>query len=260
MKSEGIINHPSPFTLHPSPFTTYMIFKDIIDGLIDLLYPPRCLLCKSGEKEWICERCIQNIDTSPLPFCYECMKEFFEVPDVCPECNSRKFACSLGFYEDLLKEAICRLKYEGKIVIGERLGTLMFQKFFNFFSPSWFDLILPVPLHKNRIASRGFNQAEILIRTLSYRMEFISSSDILYRKRDTKQQVTIPFDTREKNVKGAFGIRDHNSLKGKNILLVDDVFTTGATAKECSKTLLDSGANRVYLLVLAISTKKWKIF
>jgi predicted amidophosphoribosyltransferase len=61
-------------------------------------------------------------------------------------------------------------------------------------------------------------------------------------------------------VKGAFGIRDHNSLKGKNILLVDDVFTTGATAKECSKTLLDSGANRVYLLVLAISTKKGKIF
>ncbi len=237
-----------------------MIFKDIIDGLTDLLYPPRCLLCKSWEKEWLCETCIQNIDTSPLPFCYECMKEFFEVPHVCPECNSRKFGCSLGFYEDLLKEAICRLKYEGKIVIGDRLGKLMFQKFFYFFSPSSFDLILPVPLHKNRIASRGFNQSEILIRSLSYGRKFSFSSDILYRERDTKQQVTVPFDTRGENVKGAFCVRERNFLKGKNILLIDDVFTTGATAKECSKTLLDGGANRVYLLVLAISTKKGKFF
>ncbi|MEQ8171019.1 MAG: ComF family protein [Candidatus Eremiobacterota bacterium] len=237
-----------------------MIFKDIIDGLIDLLYPPRCLLCKSWEKEWLCEKCIQNIDTSTLPFCYECMKEFFEVPHVCPECNSRKFACSLGFYEDLLKEAIGRLKYEGKIVIGEKLGTLMFQKFFKFFSHDSVELIIPVPLHKNRMASRGFNQSEILIRTLSGRKDFVCSSDILYRNRDTKQQVTVPFDTREKNVKGAFCVRDHSFLKGKNILLVDDVFTTGSTAKECSVTLVDAGANRVYILVLAISTKKSKIF
>lgn len=236
-----------------------MIFKDIIDGLIDLLYPPRCLICKSWKKEWLCEECIQNIDTSPLPFCYECMKEFFEVPDVCPECNSRKFACSLGFYEDILKEAIGKLKYEGKIVIGEKLGTLMFQKFFKFFSPSSFDLILPVPIHKNRRTVRGFNQSEILVRTLSY-SEFTCSSDILYRERDTKQQVAIPFDTREENVRGAFCVRNYNSLKGKNILLVDDVCTTGATAKECSRTLLASGANRVYLLVLAVSTKKAKNF
>lgn len=237
-----------------------MIFKDIINGFIDLLYPPRCLLCKSGGKDWLCEECVQNIDTSPLPFCYECMKEFFDVPDVCPECNSRNFACSLGFYEDILKEAICRLKYEGKIVIGEKLGKLMFQKCFNFFSPSSFDLILPVPLHKSRRTARGFNQAEILIRTLSYRKEFICSSDILYRERDTKQQVTVPFDTREENVRGAFGVRNYNSLKRKNILLVDDVFTTGATAKECSRTLLGYGANRVYIMVLAISTKKMKNF
>jgi ComF family protein len=188
------------------------------------------------------------------------MKEFFEVPDVCPECNSRSFACSLGFYEDILKEAICRLKYEGKIVLGEKLGELMFQKFFKFFPPSSFELILPVPLHKNRRSARGFNQAEILIRTLSYRKEFTCSLDILYRERDTKQQVSIPFDTREKNVRGAFCVRNYTSFKGKNILLVDDVFTTGATAKECSKTLLDSGANRVYILVLAISTKKTKKF
>jgi len=132
----------------------------------------------------------------------------------------------------------------------------MSRKFLIFFRPSSINIILPVPIHPVRMQVRGFNQAEILIRVLSSKCSIEYSFDFLQRVRDTYSQVKLPYDKREENVRDAFEIIDKDfSLRGKNILLIDDVFTTGSTIRECIRVLSKTGVNRVFTMFLA---RSWK--
>ena len=231
------------------------LFKDVIAGFIDLLYPPRCLICDRWVKKWLCDKCIYGIDDSPLPLCYNCKAEFPEIPDICPFCGSFDFICSLGYYEGVLKEAISKLKYGRKLVMGDILGELLTHKFLTYFNPRSIDIIVPVPLHPKRQKARGFNQLECIAKKLSKRASIKYSFDILEKVKDTGSQVSMPHNKRKKNLLGAFQVIKPDFIMDKNILLLDDVFTTGATIGECSRELLEAGAKRIYILVLALSQK-----
>ncbi|MCJ7508243.1 MAG: hypothetical protein MUO85_05870 [candidate division Zixibacteria bacterium] len=115
------------------------------------------------------------------------------------------------------------------------------------------DFLIPVPLHPSRKRKRGFNQSEILALEISQKLSLPTLKDVLKRKKRTKDQTTLNAKEREENVKGAFSIRDEDKILDKQIILVDDVMTTGATLKECARTLVEAGAREIVGLTVAVA-------
>lgn len=113
------------------------------------------------------------------------------------------------------------------------------------------DIILPVPLHPKRLRWRGFNQALVLARVIGRRWQIPVDPFILVRSRETPPQTQLSEKERRKNVRGAFSLNSRKTVKGRIILLVDDVYTSGATVNECSRVLRRAGAKEVYVLTLA---------
>lgn len=232
----------------------------IARGLADFLFPPRCLAC-------------ENIPTSGAPFCADCASRIVMIGDaLCPVCGipyraagADRHLCgecitapppfsiarAFGIYESALMDAIHRFKYKGQIASGDALGDIMASRTYDSLNIAGFDVIMPVPLHRAKLRQRGFNQALILARRVArkYRIpvDFLS----LRRTKPTPAQVDLSGDERRKNVKGAFAVNKKQSVKEKRILLIDDVYTTGSTVKECARALMRAGASEVAVLTLA---------
>ena len=169
-------------------------------------------------------------------------------------------ARAYGLYDRSLRQVIHLLKYRRKTYLAKPLGRLLFSVFTENWNPDQIDIVIPVPLHGGRLRKRGFNQTYQLVRKWSgslclpeppKKFPPIINNEVLFRKRRTKAQVGMTRGERMKNIKGVFGVRDSLLIKEKNVLIVDDVFTTGATAGECAKTLLKHGAAKVDILTLA---------
>jgi len=160
-------------------------------------------------------------------------------------------ARALGRYEGPLQKAIHRWKYEGKTGLSPVFGKWMAERFPHYWDSKCFDLILPVPLHPERLRERGFNQSLLLVRELSRRTGIPYRRNVLQKRSPTLPQVELSGADREKAVRRSFGILSGEVLEGKTVLLVDDVYTTGATVNECSKVLLAAGATRVDVFTLA---------
>jgi ComF family protein len=160
-----------------------------------------------------------------------------------------------GAYEGSLRQAIHRWKYEGKTHLTPFFAEWMATGLKHYWESNSFDLLLPVPLHTRRLRERGFNQALLLVKELSHRIGIPYEKTILQKKRPTIPQVNLSGAEREKGVRGAFDVIGKEELERKSVLLVDDVYTTGATVNECSKVLLRGGAERVGVLTLAHAIK-----
>jgi len=160
-------------------------------------------------------------------------------------------ARSLGTYEGSLQEAIHHWKYEGKTNLTPFFAEWMAEGLKRYWKPDFFDFLIPVPLHTQRLRERGFNQALLLVKELSRRTGIPYRKTILQKKKPTVPQVNLSGAEREKGLRGAFHVVGMEELEGKWVLLVDDVYTTGATVNESSKVLLRGGAKRVDVLTLA---------
>ncbi|MBF0120875.1 MAG: ComF family protein [Desulfobacterales bacterium] len=161
---------------------------------------------------------------------------------------------ALGVYDNSLMKAIHCFKYKGKLQLKLPLSSLLFYTFLKYFKNEKIDIIIPVPLHKKRFRSRGFNQAFLLIQNWTNMLNIIIDRDNLVRKRYTRPQVGLGKIERINNIYEAFTIIDSSIIKDKKILLIDDVYTTGATANECARILISKGATEVNVLTLAIAT------
>jgi ComF family protein len=148
-------------------------------------------------------------------------------------------------------EAISRLKYGGLTRLARPLGNLLAEYQDPDFKLSENDLVIPVPLHTRRLRERGFNQSLLLARQVSRRRSIPLNFTALQRARQTQPQTQLSGPERRKNVRGAFEVRKREAVKGKRILLIDDVFTTGATVQECAYVLREAGATEVQVLTLA---------
>jgi len=155
-------------------------------------------------------------------------------------------------YEGAIKNLIHEFKYKGKDHLGRPLSKLMtdFIKEYNL-ATDCLDFIVPIPLHKTRLREREFNQAEILAKHIAEEFKKDLLSDCLIRHRHTKTQTDLENNQRLLNVKGSFSVNRGRDLKGKNVLLVDDVLTTGATSSEAANVLRSAGADIVFVLTLA---------
>jgi ComF family protein len=152
---------------------------------------------------------------------------------------------------------IHRWKYQGKTSLTGSLGEWMAAGLHRYWDSPLFDLLIPVPLHTQRIRERGFNQVILLVEELHRRTGIPFRKRLLQKKKGTPPQVNLSGAEREKAVKNAFQIVGDESLEGKSILLVDDVYTTGATVNECSRVLLARGADQVHVLTLAHAVKRF---
>jgi len=157
-------------------------------------------------------------------------------------------ALAAGLFEGALREAIHCFKYRPIRALGTPLGDWMVKQVH---LVSDLDLLLPVPLHRRRLKVRGFNQALLLGAIVGERFRIPVRYDVLSRVRDTRPQVVLAADERARNVQEAFSVTHPPVVKDRRILLVDDVFTTGATLNECSRVLKAAGALSVTAFTLA---------
>jgi len=148
-------------------------------------------------------------------------------------------------------DAIHRLKYNNHVILAPAFADMLSDAAASLPAP---DMVVPVPLHADRLRQRGFNQSLLICRGIAKTLKAGISYGNLVRARATPPQVNLKARERAENLKGAFALRDAAAFKGKRILLVDDVYTTGATIKECSKVMKKAGAE-VYALTLARAVK-----
>jgi ComF family protein len=242
--------------------------SDRLDWLVDWLYPPRCRACSGTiygrDAEYFCSDCWPRIQLVAHPLCNLCGRPF---PDAhgddhhCAGCltrtpyfvRARAWACypREEIPDHPLRQVLQKFKYGRKVSLGKPLGRLMAHGCQEFFEASPIDLIVPVPLHPKRLRWRGFNQSLLLARQVSRMYEMRVDPFLLYRSRETPPQTQLTEEERRKNVRGAFAIDTGKLLKGKSVLLVDDVYTSGATVNECSRVLVRGGAKTVHVLTLA---------
>lgn len=160
-------------------------------------------------------------------------------------------ARAVARYESVLHDVIHAFKYKGKTATGEILGKMMADHVYPDFSIADYTLMVPVPLHPKRLRERGFNQAVILAREIAKRFSISLDYLTLRRRVFTEPQVSLGKERRTANVKGAFAVKNGKKVEGQKIILVDDVYTTGSTVKECAGALMQHGAAEVAVLTLA---------
>jgi len=213
---------------------------------------------------FLCSSCLCKFLPVESPLCPVCgfVFESREGNDhVCGNCieHSRHFgkARALGLYDKTLMEVIHSFKYKEKLQLARPLEELLFSVFVTHWNIDDFDLVVPVPLHLKRFRSRGFNQAYLIIKDwpeIAGKLRsgnFAIGKDALSRIAWTQPQTGLGRKQRMENIRGAFSVCDESKVAGKRILLVDDVYTTGATVDECAKAILEGGAASVDVLTLA---------
>ncbi len=233
--------------------------------LLPFFLPSQCPGCERFLEEddpGVCPDCLREIRWIRPPFCSVCGSPFESAEagsHPCGDCAKEKkdvtTARALGYYEGTLQELIHRWKYRKKVYLTPIFGEWMAEGLDRYWDAARFDLLVPVPLHPRRLRQRGFNQALLLVKELHRRTGIPYRRSLLRRNRPTPPQVSLSGAEREKGVKGAFSVSRTKRLEGRTVLLVDDVYTTGATANECAKALLKGGAARVDVLTLAHAVK-----
>jgi ComF family protein len=213
----------------------------IFDFILDLLFPKKCVGC-GKEGIWFCSDCITRISCQELPYTRL-------------SSSNLDGLIAVAHFKDPLKEAIHALKYDGVKELAEPLSNLLVQhlkderlRFVRQMEP----LLIPIPLHKSKEIERGFNQSALLSEKLGQKLNLKTEKNFLVKTKKTPAQVKLKGKERRENVKNVFSfVGDKKKIKGKTILLVDDVMTTGSTLNECAKVLKRAGAKKVWGLVLA---------
>lgn len=247
--------------IHRAFFIFSQMPVKILDSLLTVFYPQACQNCGASVENFefgaACEKCWKRTRffSGKETACHKCSKflsdKQTDFQTFCHQCDAHFYerARAAGLYEHALQSSILSLKNEP--FVAKKLR----QVFISAFEKSDFqdaDLIVPIPLSKKRSLERGFNQAAVLAEKLSEETNIELDEKSLVRKIDTPvHRAGMDTKARELTVKNAFEVTRPNLIKDKKILLVDDVFTSGATASACAKVLKKSGAEKVFVLTLA---------
>lgn len=224
-----------------------------------ILFPELCSVCKKPATEHriapICTECWKKILPYEGPICKRCGKPLVSDASLtCGECINDEpafhSARNFGIYDGVLKKAINLFKYHRIKRLSKPLSDIILE-----LKLPRVDIIVPVSLHKNRLRKREFNQSAVLAKHIAETLGVPMVPDCLTKNRDTSPQVGLKAAERRKKIKKTFEIRSKELVEGKDIMLIDDVFTTGATVRECSKVLKKAGADKVYVITLAHSIK-----
>jgi ComF family protein len=243
------------------PSLTNIRPMSVWSAALDVLYPPRCPGCGRCGDLHFCAACLRRIPTPREPQCEACGLTLPSpsAPPLCAHCNERppafRRARACATYDASeqsggpLRAVLHRFKYERDLAEAAPLAALLAERCP--LDPLDYDLLLPVPLHLQRLRWRGFNQAQLLALPLARRSGLRIDPFALERTRSTDPQVRLDADERRRNVRDAFRVTAPERVRGRRVLLVDDVYTSGATADACGRALMRAGATVVDVLALA---------
>lgn len=243
------------------------MLQSVIKRFLHIVLPTLCRNCGKTLVEerqpFFCNRCWAGIRPIPPPVCPCCGEPFassvalaYSPEHRCGDCRERlpafDSARAVGYYQGVLVEAIHLFKYQAKTRLSRYLAALMVEAARKMPGvQEGLDVVLPVPLHRGRLRQREFNQSLLLAHKLSRGLHVPLLIDVLERSRWTRPQVELDGEERRKNVRKAFVVKRPERIEGLRVLLVDDVYTTGATVNECAKVLKKAGAKAVHVLTLA---------
>lgn len=239
--------------------------RDWINAALAFAYPEWCAIC-DGERAtpaqgFVCDRCRATVRLVELPLCESCGRPYqgqISGPFVCTHCletqPSYTFARSAAVAKGAVLEAIHRYKYNRELYLEPFLAGLLVNAAVGSLTRKNWDALVPVPLHWRKEWQREFNQAARLGKPLAKATGIPLNTKLLQRKAHTRTQTKLTREERFKNVRGAFQMRRGASVRGLRIVVIDDVFTTGATTNACAETLLGAGAASVCVWTVARGT------
>ncbi|MGH9585621.1 MAG: double zinc ribbon domain-containing protein [Acidobacteriaceae bacterium] len=242
------------------------------DSLASILFPADCRICgdpiSSFSRVPVCPSCWNDLPLQSGPLCARCgeslgVSDFGEGGDeICRPCRvvAPEFerAVAQGLYSGSLRSLLHLLKYDGLEPIAAKLGAMLAAQVAAISELPPAMLVVPVPLYKRKRRQRGFNQSLLLARGLceamgqlrpEWRGEIVA--EMLLRERETKSQAELTPAQRRRNLRGVFSVSEPERLRERDVLLIDDIYTTGATARACSQALKKAGAARVWVATVA---------
>ena len=229
----------------------------IRDGILDILFPPICVVCQkslaSAEKStMLCAPCRASIPLFETLFCAECHARLPETKKICHEDTRYRLGAASTYGNETMKSLIWNLKYQKHPVAAHTLSTLLIE-YMTSLPINWSTYVLvPIPLHPFRLRKRGFNQSKLLSIPIARHFHIPSIHNVLIRVRHTPPQAkSKDHKARKENIANCFALRDPEKIKGKRIILVDDVTTSGATLHEAARVVRSAGAKKVIALVAA---------
>jgi len=209
-----------------------------IESFLEIIFPSRCVLCGKYSEGYICKNCFKSLKF-PQNYCLTCGRPLTVDSQICYNCSREKLYWDgyefVAYYQTMWKEILRLYKFENKPFLAKFFSEFGKEKILN---RNWqIDFITYVPLSYSNFKKRGYNQSEYIAYFLSRYMR-VPYGALLFLRREIRPQKTLDRSEREKNVLGAFGCINKGLNKNiRNILIVDDVYTTGATLRECSKVL-----------------------
>jgi len=234
-----------------------MISKKFFATILDVLYPPICFICeksldKSEKERRICDDCLNSIPLFNTSFCSECRSRLPENKKICHEDNLYLLGAATSYNNEIIQKLIWELKFNRRTVAAYPLTEIL-RYYLTSLSFDFTDYqILPIPLSKLRERERGFNQSAEIAKLLSIKTGLKIMGEAMIRIKNTKPQTEInDWIKRKANIDGCFKIKKPELIEGQNIILLDDVFTSGATLNEASRTLKAAGAKKIIGLVAA---------
>lgn len=224
--------------------------------ILDYLYPPRCPVCDRISGRGICASCKKKLVYIREDFCLKCGKPLDDSrEEYCPDCRRRRHffeqGRSLYSYRGDVRKSLYRLKYANKREYAYCYGREIVKYLGPWILQKKITKIVPIPLHPARKRQRGYNQAALIARSIGQNTGISVDEHLLCRKKQTIPQKELSDRERKENLKNAFQVRKKSSLEG-NILLVDDIYTTGSTVDAAAECLIKAGKCRVYVITVAI--------
>lgn len=229
------------------------IFNELLEGLLDIVYPPYCVSCGVSDPTWFCSVCRSKVEYLEPPYCVRC-----GIPcttGLCTKCRDTRHsftsAHSATQFSEPIVEVIHQFKYGRHIVLADPLAEIMIERFSKTDLQGKFDLIVAIPEEDSRLIDRGFNQAEELAIRLAKTVSVDYCPNILTKTRKTSRQVGLSAEARARNLLGAYSVARPETIVGRNVLVVDDVMTTGSTLEEAARALKEAGASHIRAYTLA---------
>ena len=233
--------------------------KFTVSRLTDLFFPRRCVLCDNtlmASENGVCGDCKNKIKYISGRVCPVCGRKLLKSGEICEDCVKTRHVFLGGrfpFSYELIGDSVFRFKYSNRPEYAAFYAESIVEYAREFIASVDADGIIPVPLHKKRLAKRGYNQAELLAAEISKLTKIPMYADLAERVVNTRPQKEFDKKQRQINVKKAFNVKE-NSVKLRTVLVVDDIFTTGSTIDSLAESLKGSGVERVYFLTITAAS------
>lgn len=233
------------------------VLPKLKEALLDILFPPLCLLCRAplagiAKADALCAACAASIPLRSAFHCAICDARLPAAEKTCHPDALYLLGATASYRDDRVKHLIWQLKYQKRTAAARALGALISTYVAPLASEFQDAVLVPIPLHPNRLRERGFNQSELIAQEVSRRAKLELHTDLFVRTRDTTPQAECRERAdRTKNIAKCFAIRPGAALPQNRIVLVDDVSTSGATLAEAARVLKNAGAQNMIALVAA---------